>query len=162
MLETTSQSGQQMMVFEMCRLSQTSSLTMTIFATVALVACTNQSDLDAMPAQRSLMLNENYQAVYARTNIAMRNCNSAGTAAAVVDGQLYPELGYGEVTFGAANISGFSPLNYIRIDREGDGALVSLKSLTSTPESSLNWLEYWTKGGTTCPVVSYAEIPPAL
>ncbi|MCZ4260972.1 hypothetical protein O4G76_09000 [Limimaricola sp. G21655-S1] len=129
---------------------------------LALAACTSQTQLETTAFQRQFSLAENYQAVYARSNSQMRECFAVGMAEFNVDGQLYPELGYGEIIFGVNGMFGYQPYNQIRIDKNGTGATVSLKSLTQTPQSSMNWLEYWTKGGQRCPRISYAETPPAL
>ncbi|SFO91125.1 hypothetical protein [Tranquillimonas alkanivorans] len=132
-----------------------------IIVAVGLAGCTSQAQLDQTAFQRQFQLQENYQAVYARSNRQMRACNQASYYADV-DGQLYPDLDYGEIVFGTSGGFVYSPFNVIRVERNGAGALVKLKTLTMAEEGTLEWLEYWARGGTRCPKVHYSETPPPI
>ncbi len=130
-------------------------------AIAILPGCVSQEQMDAAPVARSVSVSENYQAVYARTNKGMRNCFEIGSYSSV-DGQLYPDLGYGEVTASGGGFTA-SPLLYARISKAGPGARIDMKtSIWGATEGSHNWLAYWSKGGLKCPVVGFGEAPPAI
>ena len=133
-----------------------------IVAIAFMASCTTQEQLEATAYQRGFTIKENYQAVYARANKQMRKCNSAGSRFVEIDGQLYPDLGYGEVIFGAGGAGQFRPLNEIRIEKFGKNSKVLLKTLTTAKTGTLNWLEYWVRGGKTCPAIHYSETPPEI
>lgn len=127
---------------------------------LVLAGCVSVEEMADTPPQRVLRLSQNYQQVYAQTNRGMRNCNTGGLR---VDGQLYSELGYGEVTTGGNGLSSEIPFMFAKISREGNGALVELKSMNSLrPEPALHWMEYWAKGGLKCPGLSVSAPPPAI
>lgn len=134
-----------------------------LLAPLALAACVDQARMDGVAFQRQFTLAENYQAVYARTNSQMRECYSGGGGLGPVlsvDGQLYPDLGYGEIQSGISSIT-YMPTTLVRIDREGAGARVSMKtSAYANIETTLAWLEYFARGGQRCPV--FTEAPPPL
>lgn len=129
-------------------------------AILALVACTSQAQMDKAQTQRVTRIGLNYQQVYANLNKGARNCfavNSTGN----VDAQLYPDLGYGEVTAATKSSVSYSPLLYAKVSAEGEGAVLQSKSLMAAGrEGSLNWVDYWAKGGIRCPGIHYGEAPP--
>ncbi|MDQ7776929.1 MAG: hypothetical protein Q4615_14185 [Paracoccus aminovorans] len=129
---------------------------------LAVSACTNQAQMDAQPVQRVTKFGQNYQQVYANLNKGTRNCFAIG-GGFTVDGQLYSELGYGEVT--AAGSTGLSsaPLLYAKVSRDGSGAALQSKSLMkANKQGVLNWIDYWARGGIKCPGLHYGETPPAI
>lgn len=138
---------------------------MKIWAAMALLAvgaCTSQAQMDAQPVQRVTNFDQNYQQVYANLNKGTRNCIAIGGGFSV-DGQLYPDLGYGEVT--ASGSSGLSnmPLIYAKVSKQGSGAALQSKSLMkANKQGVLNWVDYWARGGIKCPGVHYGEAPPAI
>lgn len=129
---------------------------------LAMGACTNQAQMDAEPVQRVTQFSENYQQVYANLNKGARSC-VAVSGGFSVDGQLYPDLGYGEVTASGNTGVSNSPLFYGKVTRNGAGASLQSKSLMKGGRvGSLNWMDYWAKGGLRCPGVHYGEAPPAI
>lgn len=130
-----------------------------IAAAAVLAGCTTQATLDAAPVARSVVLAENYQAVYARLNKMTRSCNVSPFQ---VDGQLYSDLGYGEVQMFAAGFAGSRPYLDAKVFRRGDGAFVEIKSLhPASAENGARWMEYWAKGGSQCmPAGGYYRAPP--
>lgn len=136
-------------------------LRISALALFAMAACGNQAQMDATPIQRVTNFSENYQQVYANVNKGMRNC-VAISGSFSVDGQLYSDLGYGEVS--AAGSTGLShmPLYYAKVSRNGTGATMEAKSLVkANKQGVLNWIDYWARGGIKCPGVHYGETPPA-
>lgn len=130
-----------------------------IIAGAALSGCASQESLEATPVQRALNMEENYQAVYARTNRGMRNCFEIGSSFSV-DGQLYPELDYGEVTAAGGGFS-YQPLLYVRVAKAGNGSRIEMKTMIAARQGSLDWVEYWANGGLKCPALHYNENPPS-
>ncbi len=117
--------------------------------------------MDAQPVQRVTVIEANYQQVYANLNKGTRNCFAVGGGFSV-DGQLYPDLGYGEVT--AAGSTGLSsaPILHAKVVKSGNGASIQAKSLMkANKQGVLNWVDYWARGGIKCPGVHYGETPPA-
>ena len=134
-----------------------------LLATIALTvaACTNQAQMDAQPVQRVTKFSENYQQVYANLNKGARNCFAIGGGFSV-GGQLYSELGYGEVTASGSTGLSAMPLIHARVARDGTGASLQSKSLMkANKQGVLNWVDYWARGGIRCPGVHYGEVPPA-
>ena len=135
-----------------------------------LVGCTTGQDFDAKPYDIEFRLDRNYQAAYAGIYGAMRACYAGATIiiqTARVEGQLYPDLGYGEIYHGTTAVI---PLHHssIRIEKAGSGSLVKIKSGdTGQPTRRLKhaqhlrqWAEYWAGGRRGCPRVG-ALNPPA-
>ena len=111
-------------------------------------ACTTQQELDISPVQRTFTTTENYQVVYARLNKMMRACSWAP----IIDGQIYTDLRYGEVTVALPN---GMPLDYAKVVPDGAATRVELKSVRKAivpdvRQKSIAWMEYWAKGGATC------------
>ena len=109
-----------------------------LLAAVAVVTgCSLQSreSFDAQPFEAATTVSRNYQAVYADVLKGARTCwgdgpvftGSALPNAANIDAQLYSDLGYGEV-YHYASGTVFLPYALIRIEREGAGAKVSVKT----------------------------------
>lgn len=127
---------------------------------LAASACASQADIDALPPQAVVPLAMNYQQAYANLNKGARTC-MAGTAPYIVDGQLYSELGYGEVSVGAQTIS-YTPVMEARVSKSGSGSSsISVKGTGLASRSIPLWAVYWAKGGRRCPVATLAEAPPA-
>lgn len=131
-------------------------------AAIAVAACTTQAQMDAEPVQRVTRFDLNYQQVFANLNKGARNCYEVASLSSV-DAQMYSDLGYGEVS--AAVTGGFThqPIMYAKISRDGSGAVMQSKTAGSRGrEGTLNWVEYWARGGLTCPKLRVGETPPAI
>ena len=134
----------------------------------ALSACTSMEEHDAKPYAVTFKVQESYQTVYARTLHTMRRCLNPGRGylfspvTEQMDAQLYPDLGFGELTRYQANVSAI-PWSTTRIERQGNGTVVSIKTSSQAAyaqRQTLAWLSYWAKGGTACPKLF--EPPPPL
>ena len=144
------------------------SVLMTILSFTAISACVDPAEFNARPFNAELVVGRNYQAVYAGMLQTMRECFRPGTlffpspGATTLDAQLYPDLGYGEISTG---ITGVVPVthNSVRISKNGVGAKVQIKtanSIESAQGRDQKWLAYWAKGGQLCPRLG-ALVPPA-
>lgn len=125
-------------------------------------ACTSQAQMDEQPVQRVTHFSENYQKIYANLNKGARNCYEVASISDV-DAQLFSELGYGEIS--AAVTGGFThqPIMNAKISRDGSGAVMEAKTAEARGrEGTLNWVEYWARGGLTCPKLHVGEKPPAI
>ena len=131
----------------------------TLALPLLLAACAQQADLDASPANASFQIGSPYQQAYASLNKGARTC-MAGTSGSVVDGQLYPDLGYGEVSAGMQALS-YLPVMEARVAKSGAGSALTVKSTGMAKAGIARWANYWANGGTRCPSLSMAESPPA-
>lgn len=134
---------------------------------VMLAACVSMQEHDAKPYGLSFTVQKNYQAVYADTLRVMRQCFNPGNGYFLspvteqMSADLYPDLGYGEITRYQANYVAI-PWSTTRVERHGTAALVSIKTSSQAPYAQRQtraWLAYWAKGGNACPKLF--EMPPA-
>lgn len=129
-----------------------------ILALALLCGCMSQGEIYTATPQVQFALQENYQAVYARLLRTMKVCINPGAtlipgmATMQVEGQLYPDLGYGEIT---TSLQGSIPTyyHYVRVARSGSGSQVSIvvENMASFPkEQDKAKLERWARGSTVC------------
>ena len=130
-----------------------------LLLTASVTACTSQAGMDATQPSRVVSFSENYQAVYANLNKGARNCFTGSGYA--VDGQLYSELGYGEVSAGGNAIS-YMPMMEAKVSKAGAGSTMQVKAAGIAKETIPLWAEYWARGGLRCPVAVFGETPPVL
>lgn len=126
---------------------------------IGAAGCTSQAQMDSTQPQRVVQFAENYQAVYSRSYRGMRNCNS--TSMFSTHGELYSELGYGEITTLAGGLASSQPMMRIKVIKIKNGTRAEFTTLTTAREGSMNWMEYWSRGGLACPIIHYSEAPPA-
>ena len=129
-----------------------------LIATAVLAGCSTQADMDALPIQRTTEFDQNYQQIYANLNKGTRNCMQIGGFN--VDGQLYSDLGYGEVTAAGGTGLSYVPMVYGKVSKSGSGSVLQSKTIMKK-DSVLNWVDYWARGGITCPKIHYGETPPS-
>lgn len=128
------------------------------FSILVTGCASTKADLMTSKHNRELMLTDNYQAVYQRVYSNAKNClegnaNLLGTIRNVVDGQLYQELGYGELSFYQTNLSNIH-FHYVKIERVGSGSRVKVFTggkLAVHNESDLNLYSNWAQGKEGCP-----------
>lgn len=135
-------------------------------AALALTACTDHAEFNARPYDAELSVSMNWQQVYANILRATRGCYAGSSiiiSSAVVDGQLYPDLGYGEITHGE---SALIPTTFTvtRVEKTSSGAIIRIKMGRpgSAKDSAFfqKWAGYWANGGQLCPRIG-ASLPPA-
>lgn len=103
---------------------------------------------------------ENYQEIYRRIVMTAKRCVEGGsatilsTAESKVDGELYSELGYGEIVyyFKSAFVT-----NYFwkaKIERNGTGARVTVASGNTVNNGMwLDRVKRWADGDGACPII---------
>lgn len=127
-------------------------------AAAVLCGCMSQGEIYSATPQRQFALGENYQAVYARLLRTMKVCMMPGFAlypgdsTIQIDGQLYSDLGYGEIT---TSLQGMIPVYYsnIRVTRTGAGSELAITVQNMGPGAQAKDLanyERWARGSTDC------------
>lgn len=122
---------------------------------VVLTGCaTNPDQLSAVADVETYTFQENYQEIYRRVSSQARMCLSASLGAYAsnqIDAQLYPDLGYGEVTY---RLSNFGVNNYyflVKIEKKGDGTLVTSQAgNTLAPGTYMKLVRQWAHGDKAC------------
>lgn len=137
-----------------------------LIGSLMLAACVSMQEHDVKPYDLTFTVQKTYQAVYADTLRAMRQCLNPGNGyfmspvSEQMSAELYPDLGYGEITRYQANMVSI-PWSTTRIERRGVGTLVSIKTSSKAQYAQRlerAWLAYWAKGGRVCPKMF--EMPP--
>lgn len=138
-------------------------LALALAAAAGVAGCApTQADLEKAQVSHVFRIENNYQQVYAQMNKGMRNCFTVGSMG-TVDAQLYPELGYGEITNALQSTFSYSPQFNAKISRDQTGAVVQIKSVFGgRGRAWYPWMEHWAKGGIACPKILASEVPPPL
>ena len=132
----------------------------------AIGGCTTGAEFETRPYDLEFKSAKNYQAVYAGVLAGMRGCwagQSIMLSVSRVEGQLYPELGYGEIYHGEAAMI---PVHHssTRIDRAGSGSIIRVRFAQPGKDGGATyrgWLEHWAAGGRSCPRVGALTAPKA-
>jgi hypothetical protein len=123
----------------------------------ALTGCVATSTAETDPAP-SFSVAKNYQQVYADILRGAKNCVQPGISLfpgdsmLYVEGQLFNELGYGEVVIGSRGMIPFI-ITTTRVAKEGAGARVTIHAdygLGYVRESWRNSITHWAKGELMC------------
>lgn len=123
-----------------------------------LLACTGCStspaDLEAKATPKVQSFSENYQEIYRRASGTAKQCfagNIGAYASMAVDTELYPDLGYGEITISLIN---WGVRNYYlsaRIEKEKVGSKVTVRTGNTLGAERLGTsLMRWSSGETDC------------
>jgi len=132
---------------------------MRIIVAAALSACvagcsTTPADLEAKSAPAITAFTENYQEIYRRTSGLAKRCiaSSMGPYASMaVDADLFPDLGYGEITVSLIN---WGVRNYYvssRIEKVPTGSkLIVRAGNTLGAERMIQLLQRWAGGDQSC------------
>lgn len=129
--------------------------------TAALIAClvlagcsSTPQDLEAKTAPTIRSYTENYQEIYRRISSTAKRCEAGNTSAMTsqaVDSELYPDLGYGEISKSMIN---YGVRNYYwtaKIERDGKGAKMTLRSgNTINNDAGIERLTRWASGDQNC------------
>lgn len=125
-----------------------------------LAACVmeSQATFDAKPFEVTQTFARDYQAVYADIVKGARTCWEPGPMITgglpnsdILDAQLYPNLGYGEV-YSYATGTVFMPRVLVRIEKQGSGSMVSVKTGPQAAKEKLFRAPpmAWATGNFTC------------
>lgn len=129
-----------------------------LVAAAGLAGCTSQAGIDAQPARLTFTTPLNYQQAYANLYRGARTC-LASAGGINVDGQLYSELGYGEVS---VNGGGYMIAMEGRVTKDDAGSQVAIKTGFPGWEGIAPWARYWTTTDSVrCPQSGFSETPPA-
>jgi len=128
-----------------------------VVALLALSACTSIPEIDAADPADTVEVAENYQEVYARSYRLARQCWQTGPSpfnsiTNDVDGQLFSELGYGEILFFQRNLKQIHWAS-VRIERTPAGTVVSVRTANAMPYVQSGWRRQvlrWAGGSPTC------------
>ena len=115
---------------------------------------TTPKDLEAKAAPVSQTFPENYQEIYRRTSSAAKRCmaaNMGAYASMAVDSELYPDLGYGEVTVSLIDMGIRNYYLSARIEKANSGARLIIHSgNTLGSEAATGNLLRWASGDEGC------------
>jgi len=126
-----------------------------VLAALSLGGCsTTPADLEAKTEATVQNYSENYQEIYRRVSTVARRCvagNVGAYASMAVDGDLYSELGYGDITMSLIN---WSVRNYYcpaKIEKTASGSKMTVRSgNTLASETAKQSILRWASGDTAC------------
>ncbi|MGV8952833.1 MAG: hypothetical protein ACOH2M_17165 [Cypionkella sp.] len=135
----------------------TSRIAIALFTAVLLAGCsTTTADLEKSPSTKSATRHyaENYQEIFRRVHDTAAQCTGGMVIAfstTSVVGQLYNELGYGEITYSLTNVGVKNYYWKVRVEKAGTGALMTVHSgNTINNAASLEDILRWAGGDTEC------------
>lgn len=128
-----------------------------MIAAVALAGCsTTTADLERSASTKSGTTSyaENYQEIFRRVHDTAGQCLSGSVlfnSSTEVVGQLYSELGYGEITYSLTNVGVKNYYFKVKIEKVGTGATMAVFSgNTINNAGQLEKLVSWANGNTAC------------
>lgn len=134
-------------------------LKQSIALSVALIAagCSSTSaDLEKKTAATAKVqtFSENYQEIYRRILTTAKNCQSGNVSAYAsydVEGQLYNELGYGEITLSMTNVGTKNYFWKAKVEKQDVGARLTVNAGNSLNASQMsNNVLRWAAGDSKC------------
>lgn len=124
---------------------------------LVLAGCSSTpADLEAKAAPTIQAYPENYQEIYRRVSTTAKRCWAEpinAQAQMAVDAELYPDLGYGEVTLSLIN---WGTRNYYvstKIERAMAGSKMTLRSGNSIDETRAKLVQQWAAGSAECRLI---------
>lgn len=130
-----------------------------IALSVALIAagCSSTSaDLEKKTAATAKVqtFSENYQEIYRRILTTAKNCQAGNVSAYAsydVEGQLYNELGYGEITLSLTNVGTKNYFWKAKVEKQDVGARLTVNAGNSLNAGQMsNNVLRWAAGDTGC------------
>ena len=129
----------------------------TVALMLALASCsTTPEALENSPKASRIekTYSENYQALYRKIHDPASRClvGSPGIATQLIlDAQLYPDLGFGEMTYSMSSIYGKDYFWKAKVEKAGTGSKLSVVSGNMLgQERSLRKVVGWAEGDTSC------------
>ncbi|MEZ2220734.1 hypothetical protein [Rhizobium sp. RCC_161_2] len=123
----------------------------------ALVGCSNNPDTLAQnkySANTEKSFPENYQALYRKIHDPASRClvGSPGVATQLIlDAQLYPDLGFGEISYSMSSIYGRHFFWKAKIEKAGSGSKISVVSGNSlSRDKDIRSVLRWADGDMNC------------
>ncbi len=97
---------------------------------------------------------ENYQALYRNVHDTASRCLAGSPAVAtqmILDAQLYPDLGFGELSYSMSSIYGRHFFWKAKIEKAGSGSKISVVSANSlSRDRDIRSVYRWASGDTSC------------
>ncbi|NEI70977.1 hypothetical protein GR212_15460 [Rhizobium lusitanum] len=95
---------------------------------------------------------DNYQALYRKVLEPAQRCLAGGISNRLtVDAQLYPDLGFGEITDSRTSIAGRNYYIKVKISKAGNGSEMTVWSGNTLAKShDMNLVFSWAEGKTEC------------
>ena len=135
-------------------LSRTAGATIVVAALSACALPTAQ-DIETTKPQLTFSVKENYQTVFRRLSLKVKECQHSPRIGWETSSELFPDLGYGEITLyvPADLLNKYSPIYRLRVVRDANTAKVqgTFTARNGNPrEKQLELIRYWAEGGTKC------------
>jgi hypothetical protein len=123
----------------------------------ALGGCsTTPADLEAKTTPTVQTYPDNYQEIYRRVSTNAKRCyarNTSSYSSMAVDADLYPDLGYGDVTLSLVNTITRNYYLSVHIEKQPTGSKLTVRSgNTLAAGSYIDRIEAWAHGDDTCPI----------
>lgn len=126
------------------------------------VGCVSTADFFDQPLAEELEVTGSYQANFARMRDTFRRCGLisrptgfTGTSQAEYDMQLFPDLGYGEITSMMTGLTATVVYFQVVLREAGQNTSVEIRTGNMIPAAQSRMAEsliYWASGGTECDV----------
>ena len=129
------------------------------FLALVLVAACSTAAMNSKPYDHSDVVSRNYQAAFADTLRSVKACLN-GDKTWIIESELYPDLGYGEISVVGSAIN-FVFVD-IKISKTESGGLLEAKfggPNKSGNDGVFDWITYWSKGGRACGTLSQMTPP---
>jgi hypothetical protein len=128
-----------------------------ICAASLLAGCsTTPADLEAKTTPIIQTYPDNYQEIYRRVSTNAKRCyarNTSSYSSMAVDADLYPDLGYGDVTLSLVNTITRNYYLSVHIEKQPTGSKLTVRSgNTLAAGSYIDRIEAWAHGDDTCPI----------
>ncbi|WP_412773988.1 hypothetical protein [Nitrobacter sp.] len=126
-------------------------------AALLLAGCsTTPADLEAKATPVVQTYPDNYQEIYRRVSTTAKRCfarNTGPYSSYAVDADLYPDLGYGEVTLSLVNTITRNYYLSVRIEKQPKGSRLTMRTgNTLATNTYIDRIEAWASGDDTCPL----------
>lgn len=125
-----------------------------LFFLIGLSGCSSTpDDLASKTSPIIQSYNENYQEIYRRVSTTAKRCWAepvSAQAAMVVDAELYPDLGYGDVAVSLVNWGARNYYVTAKIEKAAQGSRMTLRSGNAIDETRANFVLRWAAGDQNC------------
>lgn len=116
--------------------------TLATLATLTLSACVSQADLSDKYDDTVINYAENYQVIYKRVVDQAKACQSGQTgiaSALMVDAQLYPDLGFGDIAVRLSNLGTNTYFYTAKVSKNGSGSTFTITGAPRVVKQVVGW-----------------------
>jgi len=126
-----------------------------VIVAFSMTSCsTAPADLEAKSAPIVRTYGENYQEIYRRVSTALKRCGTTSLnayASMAADSELYPDLGYGEVSYSLINWGVRNYYMTAKIEKAAAGSKITVRAGNSiAPEQAVRTILRWASGDQDC------------